>query len=59
MLVGEWRFEALVDGEVTASGRTRFEWMPDAPFLVQHAEADPPPPGTPREWTENSPSSPW
>jgi hypothetical protein len=55
VLVGEWRFEASVDGEITASGRARFEWMPERTFLVQHAEADPPRAGAPRAWVANLP----
>jgi hypothetical protein len=54
-LVGEWTQEAVVDGEVVGTGRARFEWTEDRAFLVQHAEGDPPLPGTPQRFIENSP----
>jgi hypothetical protein len=54
-LVGEWRMQASIAGQIVASGRTMFDWLESRSFLVQHAEADPLLPGTPAGWIENSP----
>jgi hypothetical protein len=55
MLVGEWTTQAMVGGRVVGTGRTAFQWTEGGAFLVGHAQADPPLPGTPVEWVENSP----
>ena len=57
-LAAEWRFEAIVEGEVAVSGRTTFEWLEDA-FLLQRADVDPPTADTPPEWIEHSPFPVW
>ena len=54
-LAGEWTQEAVIDGTVVGTARATFEWTEDGAFLVQHGQADPPLPGTPRAWIENSP----
>jgi hypothetical protein len=54
-LVGEWAVQASVGGRPMGGGRTSFRWLEGGAFLVQHADADPAPPGTPAEWTANSP----
>ncbi len=38
-LVGEWIIEGSMVGQSTGIGRTKFEWMEDMAFLVQHSEA--------------------
>jgi hypothetical protein len=35
---------ASVSGELMARGRAVFEWLEGGAFLVQHADAEPPPP---------------
>ncbi len=55
VLVGEWVFEATVDGQLTAQGRTQFAWLGVNGFLIQRTEADPPGPDTPQAWIDNSP----
>ena len=55
MLAGEWTQEAVIDGTVVGTAHATFEWSEDFAFLVQHAQADPPMPETPRAWIENSP----
>ena len=57
-LVGEWRFETLVEGEVAVAGTTTFEWLEDR-FLLQRADVDPPGPETPPDWIEHSPFPVW
>lgn len=52
-LVGEWEMEASVDGRAVARGRTTFEWLEGAAFLVQRAEVDPT--ELALEWREHAP----
>jgi hypothetical protein len=47
--------EAAVGGQPVACGQVSFAWLEGGAFLVQHAVADPPPPGTPAIWVENAP----
>lgn len=54
-LVGEWRMEALVDGQPAARATTRFEWMEGEAFLVQRTDAAPSDIGVSPEWVANSP----
>lgn len=55
-LAGEWKLEALLDGQMFKGGRVTFEWLADRAFLVQRSEVDDLselPPG----WAENAPHS--
>lgn len=54
-LVGRWTMEAVVQGQVTARARCAFDWLDGGAFLIQHAEAETPPPNIPQAWIENSP----
>ena len=53
-LIGEWKIESRVDGELTGEGMTSFEWFERGAFLIQRADGKAAP-GAPAEWTTNSP----
>lgn len=53
-LVGDWELSASIGGSEVTGGLTRFEWIENGDFLVQHADADVPP-DAPAEWIANSP----
>jgi hypothetical protein len=55
VLVGKWQMEASVSGRLMARGRAACEWLEGGAFLVQHVEAEPPPPSARPEWVANSP----
>ena len=41
-LVGEWRWEAFVDGQPIGRGVTEFRWIEEGAFLVEHSSAETP-----------------
>jgi hypothetical protein len=53
-LVGAWEVQAIVGGRAVSSGRTKFTWVEDGQFLVQHTQAEPEG-DVPPEWVANSP----
>jgi hypothetical protein len=51
VLVGAWQMETSVGGASMARGRAVFEWLEGGAFLMQHVEAEPPPPtARPEGW---------
>lgn len=54
-LVGEWKLDVLIDGQLVGRGRTTLGWLEDGAFLIQHTDGGPPPPDAPPEWAANSP----
>jgi hypothetical protein len=55
VFLGEWWFDAIVDGVAVARARLVAEWQEDGAYLVQRAAAEPPLPTTPQVWIDNSP----
>jgi hypothetical protein len=53
-LVGEWRMEASISGEVMGVGRSTFEWLDDRKFVVQRTEGDLTEDAN-EQWQQNSP----
>ena len=56
-LVGSWRTEVVVDGEVLMRGEVTNEWIEDGNYLRVRSRSEPPVPEAPREWHENAPLS--
>ncbi len=56
MLVGEWRADAIADGEVVAHQLVTFEWIEGGVFLAYRTQATVLP-HAPAVWHENAPSS--
>src|SRR4051794_2778493 len=54
-LIGDWQMRALVDGAVTARGRTSFSWLEGGAFVLQRADVEPPGDDVPSEWVVHSP----
>src|SRR5579864_6544891 len=55
VLVGEWKMQASVGGQLVGRARAAFEWLEEGAFLVQHADVEPSEFEPPAEWVANSP----
>ena len=53
-LVGEWRIEASIDGELMAAARLACDWAEGGSFLVQRTEGEPAAGASPA-WQANAP----
>ena len=53
--VGEWEFEASIEGQLMARNKSTFAWLEGGSFLAQRDVSGPPPPGAPPEWAANAP----
>jgi hypothetical protein len=53
-LIGDWRMEAVVEGEVMMRGTCTFAWSDSGPYLVQTADGEATP-GAPGGWQDNLP----
>ncbi len=56
ILTGNWELEVSNEGTILARARTNFSWIENGAFLIQHSEAEPPLPTTPKIWIDNNPN---